>query len=49
MGIGVFESRAYIRELGGQIKVFSRQSVGTTFRLILPLFDYEAQVAKRFG
>ncbi|MDQ3267340.1 MAG: PEP-CTERM system histidine kinase PrsK [Pseudomonadota bacterium] len=36
MGIGMFESREYIHELGGQIEVSSRQTVGTTFRVILP-------------
>lgn len=38
MGIGVFESREYIRELGGQVEVVSNESSGTTFRLILPLY-----------
>lgn len=38
MGIGVFESREYVRELGGQLEVVSRPSIGTTFRLILPLW-----------
>ena len=37
MGIGVFESREYIREVGGQLEVVSEQAVGTTFRVILPL------------
>ncbi|RFC33432.1 MAG: putative PEP-CTERM system histidine kinase [Candidatus Nitrotoga sp. SPKER] len=36
MGIGMFESREYIHELGGQIEVSSRQTIGTTFRVILP-------------
>jgi putative PEP-CTERM system histidine kinase len=36
MGIGMFESREYIHELGGQIEVSSRQPFGTTFRVILP-------------
>ncbi|BBJ22844.1 histidine kinase [Candidatus Nitrotoga sp. AM1P] len=36
MGIGMFESREYIHELGGQIEVSSRQAIGTTFRVILP-------------
>jgi putative PEP-CTERM system histidine kinase len=35
-GIGMFESREYIHELGGQIEVSSRQTAGTTFRVILP-------------
>jgi putative PEP-CTERM system histidine kinase len=37
MGIGVFESREYIREVGGQLEVVSEPAVGTTFRVILPL------------
>ena len=38
MGIGVFESREYIQELGGRIEVSSHQPGGTTFRIILPLY-----------
>lgn len=37
MGIGVFESREYVEELGGRIEVASCPSIGTTFRVILPL------------
>jgi putative PEP-CTERM system histidine kinase len=37
MGIGVFESREYIREVGGQLEVSSVEQAGTTFRVILPL------------
>jgi putative PEP-CTERM system histidine kinase len=37
MGIGVFESREYIRELGGQLTVVSRESIGTIFRVMLSL------------
>jgi len=37
MGIGVFESREYLREVGGQLEVVSAPSQGTTFRLTLPL------------
>ena len=37
MGIGMFESREYILELGGQIEVSSQPTIGTTFRVILPL------------
>lgn len=36
MGIGMFESHEYIHELGGQIEVSSRETIGTTFRVILP-------------
>lgn len=40
MGIGVFESKEYINELGGQLDVNSQESVGTTFSIILPLFQH---------
>ncbi len=40
MGIGVFESREYICELGGQLKVVSSISGGTTFHVVLPLFQH---------
>ena len=36
MGIGVFESMEYTRELGGRLEVVSSHSSGTTFRMILP-------------
>jgi putative PEP-CTERM system histidine kinase len=37
MGIGVYESREYVRELGGDIAVTSEVGRGTRFRLSLPL------------
>jgi putative PEP-CTERM system histidine kinase len=37
MGIGVFESREYVRELGGQLLVASVESAGTTFSMRLPI------------
>lgn len=37
MGIGTFESREYVRELGGSLEVDSREGSGTTFRIRLPL------------
>ncbi len=37
MGIGAYESRAYIQELGGDIQVTSRPGQGTVFTLRLPL------------
>jgi signal transduction histidine kinase len=45
MGIGAFESREYIRELGGQLEVISRQPAGTTFNVILPLHQENAPLA----
>lgn len=38
MGIGVFESREYISELGGQLEVSSSTVSGTTFKVILPQY-----------
>ncbi|MDD5328888.1 MAG: PEP-CTERM system histidine kinase PrsK [Sulfuricella sp.] len=37
MGIGTYESREYVRELGGSIDVESREARGTTLRVSLPL------------
>ena len=37
MGIGIYESREYIRELGGQLDVHSRETEGTRFCIALPL------------
>ncbi len=49
MGIGTFESREYVRELGGSLEVESREGSGTTFRIRLPLVSdpalSEAEVA----
>jgi len=36
MSIGVFESREYVCELGGQLKVISNKSDGTTFHIVMP-------------
>jgi len=36
MGIGVFESREYIRSLGGEIQVESTPGEGSLFRILLP-------------
>ena len=38
MGIGVFESREYITELGGELDVTSKPRLGTTFKVVLPLY-----------
>ncbi len=37
MGIGVYESREFVRNMGGDIDVSSREGQGTTFRLWFPL------------
>ena len=39
MGIGVFESREYIRSLGGEIQVESTPGEGTLFRILLPRLE----------
>lgn len=42
MGIGVFESQEYIRELGGELNVTSVPTLGSTFTITLPLLRQEA-------
>lgn len=37
MGIGAFESREYVREIGGRLEVTSVEGRGTTFTLHLPV------------
>lgn len=39
MGIGAFESRQYVHELGGDIRVESKENVGTRFFVKLPLIE----------
>jgi putative PEP-CTERM system histidine kinase len=39
MGVGAFETRDYVRELGGDIYVRSEPGVGTLFRICLPLTE----------
>jgi putative PEP-CTERM system histidine kinase len=47
MGIGVFESREYINELGGRLEVISKPALGTTFKVILPLYRQDALLVDR--
>ncbi|QOL50933.1 XrtA/PEP-CTERM system histidine kinase PrsK [Massilia litorea] len=47
MGIGVFESREYINELGGRLEVSSKPLSGTTFKVILPLYKQDALLVDR--
>ncbi|MEK7322283.1 MAG: XrtA/PEP-CTERM system histidine kinase PrsK [Pseudomonadota bacterium] len=42
MGIGAYETREFVREMGGQLDVESRPGIGTTFRIQLPLGDRDA-------
>ncbi|MGH8763059.1 MAG: XrtA/PEP-CTERM system histidine kinase PrsK, partial [Nitrosospira sp.] len=44
MGIGVFESREYVAELGGELEVASSEADGTIFRIILPLHQNDRVV-----
>ncbi len=39
MGIGVFESREYIHEIGGKLEVSTQESVGTAFYITLMLIE----------
>jgi putative PEP-CTERM system histidine kinase len=39
MGIGAYESYQYVQELGGDIVVQSTPGVGTTMRVMLPLYE----------
>jgi signal transduction histidine kinase len=39
MGIGAYESRQYIQELGGDIRVESMEHSGTRFYVKLPLIE----------
>ena len=41
MGIGVFESREYIRSLGGEIQVESTPGKGSLFRILMPCTSRE--------
>jgi signal transduction histidine kinase len=47
MGIGVFESREYINELGGGLEVTSAPTLGTTFKLALPLYQEEKRAIEQ--
>ena len=44
MGIGAYESRAYLQELGGGIQVASQPGRGTVFTLRLPILAAQAPV-----
>jgi putative PEP-CTERM system histidine kinase len=44
MGIGVFESQEYIRELGGDLDVTSEPGVGSTFTITLPLLRQDVAI-----
>jgi signal transduction histidine kinase len=39
MGIGTYESREYIRELGGKMEVHSEVGKGSRFEIVLPVVE----------
>ncbi|MFK8020305.1 MAG: XrtA/PEP-CTERM system histidine kinase PrsK [Pseudomonadales bacterium] len=39
MGIGVFQTREYIQNLGGDVKVESSEDLGTTFTISIPVVE----------
>lgn len=39
MGIGVYQTREFIRNLGGDVTVKSEPNVGTTFTITIPLYN----------
>lgn len=50
MGIGTYEARQYIREIGGRVDVQSAEGVGTTFRVALPIasaVDEQSSIARK--
>ncbi|NVD96908.1 XrtA/PEP-CTERM system histidine kinase PrsK [Massilia sp. BJB1822] len=47
MGIGAFESREYIYELGGRLEVSSLPLHGTTFKVRLPVYRQSAQTVEQ--
>ena len=46
MGIGAFESREYIHELGGRLEVSSEPAQGSVFTITLPLYQPELQIVE---
>lgn len=49
MGIGTYESREYVRQLGGEILVESREGVGTSFVVRLPLQQNSKSISPASG
>jgi len=46
MGIGAYETREFIRSLGGDIEVLSRVGEGTTFRMRVPISEESGNSVK---
>lgn len=49
MGVGVFEAKEFVKYYGGRLDVRSKQNVGTTFTLMLPVYDEGISVEAKFG
>jgi signal transduction histidine kinase len=47
MGIGAFESREYIVELGGRLEVESTPGAGTIFKIVLPVHQQEVHTIEK--
>ena len=47
MGIGAYESRQYVQELGGEVRVQSTEGQGTVFMVTLPVLDVGAGTGLR--
>jgi signal transduction histidine kinase len=45
MGIGAFQTREYVQQLGGELEVQSIPGKGTVFCMLLPLMDDEVSDA----
>jgi len=46
MGIGCYETRQFVRTLGGDVEVLSRAGEGTTFRLRIPISEESSNDVK---
>jgi putative PEP-CTERM system histidine kinase len=44
MGIGAFESREFVRSIGGDILVKSKEGVGSCFRIVLPCIEPQSGI-----
>ncbi|MEJ2686519.1 MAG: PEP-CTERM system histidine kinase PrsK [Gammaproteobacteria bacterium] len=49
MGIGAYETREYVRSLGGELEVESEQQRGTTFRIVLPAIQSDGEAFRSGG
>ena len=47
MGIGVFETKEYVQELGGSLEVTSSPAKGTVFKIELPISDANLPATKK--